>query len=101
MDTTASSFTARNNADGDTRFGRPDNRLGPSHPAPLREDKVAAPRRAGRVLAGRSLRKKRAVQTSTGRLRQSGAQPSCDTGRVSPLMHRACRLFPHHSNQTA
>ena len=35
------------------------------------------------------------------RLRQSGAQPSCDTGPVSPLMHRACRLFPHHSNQTA
>jgi hypothetical protein len=26
--------------------------------------------------------KKRAVQTSTGRLRQSGAQASCDTGRV-------------------
>jgi len=35
------------------------------------------------------------------RLRQSGAQPSCDTGRVSPLMPRACRLFPHHSNQTS
>jgi hypothetical protein len=30
----------------------------------------------------------------------AGPQPPCDTDRVSLLMRRACRLFPHHSDQT-